>query len=158
MGSRHEHRKERRIRAAERYSTVSTATVAVLLHESRLWVADLETGEAEALSLTSAQAPCLDPTGHLIAYVRDGALRVVGIDGSDDRPLFEPDHDDVFCGSPECVAWVSMDRDRGFWWSPDGTRLLVTCESTGARRHRWSRFKPATSDSFTYSRLTRTPA
>jgi dipeptidyl-peptidase-4 len=69
--------------------------------------------------------PRPDPTGTHIAYVADGALRVVAANGSSDRALLTPEAANVTYGLAEFVAAEEMDRTRGFWWSPDGQQLLV---------------------------------
>ena len=71
--------------------------------------------------------PRPDPTGTRVAYASAGALRVVGIDpdAEPDRALVEPDGPEVTWGLAEFVAGEEMDRYRGFWWAPDGDRLLV---------------------------------
>ena len=64
-----------------------------------------------------------------MAYVCDGALRVAsltsgddGADGADHQVLGDPG---VSFGLPEFIADEEMDRHRGYWWSPDGSALLV---------------------------------
>jgi len=42
-----------------------------------------------------------------------------------ERPLVEPDGDNVVWGQAEFVAAEDMDRRRGYWWAPDGESLLV---------------------------------
>ncbi|HEX5404749.1 MAG TPA: prolyl oligopeptidase family serine peptidase [Pseudonocardiaceae bacterium] len=69
--------------------------------------------------------PRPDPTGQRIAYVADGALRVINADGTDDRVLAAPDGPDVTFGVAEHTGYVCPGGIRGFWWAPDGTRLLV---------------------------------
>jgi len=75
--------------------------------------------------------PRPDPTGRRIAYVCRGALRVIEADGSADRAVAGPDAvaapgaSDVSFGLAEHVAAEEMGRDRGYWWAPDGERLLV---------------------------------
>jgi dipeptidyl-peptidase 4 len=118
-------RTERRIGAADSYHALRSKPLAVLVRESALWLADLDTGELERLAVPDAKDPRLDPSGTRLAYVRDRALRVVHIDGSNDRALLEPDGEDVTYGLAEFVARMEMGRDRGFWWAPDGERLLV---------------------------------
>jgi dipeptidyl-peptidase 4 len=93
----------------------------------RLWVADLDIGEARELAATGpVVAPRPDPTGTHIAYVAGGSLRVLGADGSGDRELVASEGTAVTYGLPEFAAAESMGRQRGFWWSPAGTRLLVS--------------------------------
>ncbi|HEY6790028.1 MAG TPA: prolyl oligopeptidase family serine peptidase, partial [Trebonia sp.] len=69
--------------------------------------------------------PRIDPTGQRVAYVTDGALHVVELDGGADRLLAAPEHADVTYGLAEHVAAESMYRYRGFWWAPGGRQLLV---------------------------------
>src|SRR5204862_1454797 len=70
--------------------------------------------------------PRPDPGGRRVAYVRDGALRVIGVeDGAADRELAADPDPDVTWGLAEFVAAEEMGRGRGFWWSPDGSRLAV---------------------------------
>ncbi len=69
--------------------------------------------------------PRPDPTGRHIAYVADGALRVIAANGGSDRALAVPEAGNVTYGLAEFVAAEEMFRTRGFWWSPDGQQLLV---------------------------------
>lgn len=117
----------RRERARERstgitaYSTDKAFRTVVFAASGRLWMADLGT-----LSLSEIPTPGpvidprLDPTGTRTAFVSAGALHVTGI-----GPLATPEADDVTYGLAEFVALEEMKRDRGFWWSPDGQRLVV---------------------------------
>jgi dipeptidyl-peptidase-4 len=77
-----------------------------------------------------------------VAYVADDALRVVGVDGTGDRALAEPEGPDRACGLAEFVAAEEMDRTRGYWWSPDGSRLLVALTDRRDVR-RWHIADPA---------------
>ncbi|MEU4118358.1 prolyl oligopeptidase family serine peptidase [Kitasatospora sp. NPDC028055] len=108
------------------YSTDATGRYAAFALDGTLWLADTATGSARPIA--TAREPRevrLDPTGRRIAYVSDGALRTVAADGTDDRAVAEPEAEDVTYGLAEYVAAGEMDRDRGYWWSPDGTALLV---------------------------------
>ncbi|MFG2903449.1 prolyl oligopeptidase family serine peptidase [Kitasatospora sp. NPDC048286] len=109
------------------YSTDATGTLAAFALAGALWLADTADGTVRAVPVPGPpRDPRLDPTGRRIAYVLGGALRVVGADGTDDRPLAEPEAEDVAYGLAEYVAAAEMYRDRGHWWSPDGTALLAT--------------------------------
>ncbi|MFE7588713.1 prolyl oligopeptidase family serine peptidase [Kitasatospora sp. NPDC057512] len=108
------------------YSTDAAGTLAAFALDGALWLADTAAGTVRAVPVPGPpQDPRLDPAGRRIAYVSGGALRVVGVDGTDDRPLAEPEAEDVSYGLAEYVASEEMYRDRGHWWSPDGTALLV---------------------------------
>jgi dipeptidyl-peptidase-4 len=91
----------------------------------RLFSADLVTGEVGELA---AEHPVFDPrpdpTGRRVAYVCDGALRVVERGGSD-RLLASDEDPDVTWGMAEFVAAEEMDRLRGYWWSPDGEAIAA---------------------------------
>ncbi|MFI1112260.1 prolyl oligopeptidase family serine peptidase [Streptomyces physcomitrii] len=86
--------------------------------------------------------PRPDPTGTRIAYVAGGALRVVDADGGNERVLARPEGPEVVYGLPEHVAAESMMRHRGYWWAPDGQRLLVARVDTSPVR-RWYIADPA---------------
>ncbi|ADD40963.1 prolyl oligopeptidase family serine peptidase [Stackebrandtia nassauensis] len=108
------------------YATDAGLRVAAIGLAGRLWTVDLLSGELTALPATG---PVIDPrpspSGEHIAYVASGALRVIGADGGGDRALAIPDDADVSYGLAEYAAAEDMHRLRGFWWSPDGDRLLV---------------------------------
>jgi dipeptidyl-peptidase 4 len=109
------------------YATDRAGDVAAFALSGRLWLADLAAGGARELPRTgSVIDPKPDPTGRTVAYATDaGTLRVVGTDGTGDRALVEPDGDLVVWGQAEFVAAEEMDRHTGYWWAPDGERLLV---------------------------------
>ncbi|RLK61676.1 S9 family peptidase [Actinokineospora cianjurensis] len=108
------------------YATDSSARVAAFALSGRLFTADALTGDTRELpAATPVADPRPNPTGTHVAYVADNALRVVAVDGTDDRALATPDGEDRAWGLAEFVAAEEMNRTRGYWWSPDGTRLLV---------------------------------
>ncbi|MFL5864089.1 MAG: prolyl oligopeptidase family serine peptidase [Solirubrobacteraceae bacterium] len=103
--------------------------IATFALSGRLFVADLaDLGGARVRELL-VPGPVLDPrpdpTGAHIAYVADGALRLVAADGAGDRAVAVPEADNVTYGLAEFVAAEEMERTRGFWWSPDGRQLLI---------------------------------
>ena len=68
--------------------------------------------------------PRLSPAGDLVAYVRGGALRVMDVaDPASDRALVA--EEGVSWGVAEFVAAEEMNRFRGHWWAPDGSRVLA---------------------------------
>ncbi|WP_407640284.1 S9 family peptidase [Actinacidiphila rubida] len=80
--------------------------------------------------------PRLAPRGRGVAYVSGGALHVADLDGGPGRELAVPERADVRYGLAEHVAAESMGRHRGYWWAPDGQRLLVA-RVDEARVQRW---------------------
>jgi dipeptidyl-peptidase-4 len=108
------------------YATDRAARLATFTLAGRLWAADLtQSGARELPAARPAADPRPDPAGERVAYVSGGGLRVIGADGSGDRLLAAPEAPDVGYGLPEHVASESMSRYRGYWWAPDGSRLLV---------------------------------
>ncbi|MFE8942914.1 prolyl oligopeptidase family serine peptidase [Streptomyces sp. NPDC007856] len=112
------------------YATDTAVELAAFALSGRLFAAELRAGTARELRVPG---PVIDPRpspdGRHIAYVAQGALRVVGAEGEGDRALAEPEPTDgpgrVTYGLAEFIAAEEMGRSRGFWWAPDGRRLLV---------------------------------
>jgi dipeptidyl-peptidase-4 len=127
-------------------ATDAAVRIAAFALSGKVFVADAETGDVRALDTAGPVIdPRPDPTGTHVAYVADGALRVVGVDGGGDRALAEPAGPDQACGVAEFIAAEEMGRARGYWWSPDGTRLLVAFTDRSAVR-RWYIADPANPD------------
>lgn len=108
------------------YTTDRSATTACFALSGKVWLCNTERAECRELPTSGAAIdPQIDPTGSWVAYAADGAIRLIQATGSDDRALAEPDGDQVVWGQAEYAAAEEMDRDRGFWWAPDGGSLLV---------------------------------
>ncbi|MFF4047611.1 prolyl oligopeptidase family serine peptidase [Streptomyces chartreusis] len=125
------------------HATDSAVELASFALSGRLFTAELQAGTARELP---APGPVIDPRpspdGRHIAYVAQGALRVVGAEGEGDRALAEPESDGVTYGLAEFIAAEEMARYRGFWWSPESDRLLVArVDDTPV--HRWWISDPA---------------
>jgi dipeptidyl-peptidase-4 len=68
------------------------------------------------------------PDGRHIAYATTGGqLRVIAADGGGDRALAGEDEagGEVTWGQAEFIAQEEMSRTRGYWWAPEGDRLLA---------------------------------
>ncbi len=92
----------------------------------QLWTVRASDGAVRRLPAAGpVMDPRPDPAGRHVGYVSGGALRVIAADGSADRALATPEHQDISYGLPEHVASESMGRYRGYWWAPDGSALLV---------------------------------
>lgn len=122
----------RRERARDRsagvsgYSTDHRVRVVAFTAAEKLHLVEVASGQMRELP---ARTPLTDatvsPDGSAVAYVHDGELRLINSDGTGDRALATPEHDDITYGLAEHVAAESMGRTRGFWWAPDGQRLAV---------------------------------
>ncbi|MET9835302.1 prolyl oligopeptidase family serine peptidase [Streptomyces sp. NPDC006385] len=108
------------------HATDSAVELASFALSGRLFTAELRAGTARELP---TPGPVIDPRpspdGRHVAYVAQGALRVVGAEGEGDRALAEPESDGVTYGLAEFIAAEEMGRHRGFWWGPESDRLLV---------------------------------
>ncbi|MET0234276.1 MAG: prolyl oligopeptidase family serine peptidase [Kibdelosporangium sp.] len=121
----------------------SAVRIVTFALSGRLYVTDTATGETRQLATASPVVdPRPDPTGTHVAYVSGNALRVVNVDGTGDRALAEPEGDNQAYGLAEFIAAEEMNRSRGYWWSPDGQRLIVAhTDRSGVQR--WHISDPA---------------
>ncbi|WP_218917427.1 S9 family peptidase [Luteipulveratus mongoliensis] len=108
------------------YAVDGSGEVVAFALDGRLWMVRLN-GRAPQRIRTDGPVvdPRPDPTGRRIAYVASGALRVVEGDGKGDRAVVVPDGPDVTFGTADLTGETSVDGPRGYWWSPDGDRLMV---------------------------------
>ena len=89
--------------------------------------------------------PRIDPTGERSRLRRRlGDCHVVSIvDGAESERSHRGDHATTSrWGLADFVAAEELDRSRGFWWSPDGTRLLVQ-RTDESPVHTWFVSNPA---------------
>ncbi|MER7012014.1 prolyl oligopeptidase family serine peptidase [Saccharopolyspora sp. NPDC000359] len=122
----------RRERARERaggitgYAADRAGSSVVFMLSGRLFHTVVATGETRELPVQLPVAdPRLDPEGRRVSYVSGRALRVIDVDGTGDRALAGPDGPNTTWGAAEFIAAEEMSRFRGYWWSPDGSRLLA---------------------------------
>ncbi len=140
----------RRERARERaagivaYSADADCRTVVFALDGRLWVLRLgddpraPAGVPEPVPAAGAATdPRIDPTGQRVAYVAGGALHVTELAEGTGRLLAAPEHDEVSYGLAEHVAAESMLRFRGYWWAPDGRRLLAARVDNSPVRRWW---------------------
>ncbi|MBA2774794.1 MAG: S9 family peptidase [Nocardioidaceae bacterium] len=108
------------------FATDQAVEAAAFALSGRLFVARLATDLVDEIAAPGPVAdPRPSPDGRQIAYVTDGTLRVVRVDGTDDRAVAEPDGPETTWGLADFIAAEEMDRHRGYWWSPDSDRLLA---------------------------------
>ncbi|MFS8200001.1 prolyl oligopeptidase family serine peptidase [Streptomyces sp. CWNU-52B] len=108
------------------YATDAAARLVAFALSGALWVLRTDEGTPRRIATAGlAVTPRPSPDGTHIAYVSEGALRVVRVDGTGDRALAEPEGPEVTYGLPDHVSAESVDRAGSFWWSPEGDALLV---------------------------------
>ena len=130
--------RDRRERMREQLTGVTTydadpkLTLATFVVDGRVHVADLVKGGARPLegSPDGAFDARPDPTGRRVAYVIDGGLHVQDLPredatGGSGRVIANDDDPDVHWGVAEFVASEELERYRGYWWSPDGERIVA---------------------------------
>ncbi|ATL26101.1 S9 family peptidase [Streptomyces formicae] len=120
------------------FATDLHARVAAFALGGALWVVETAGGAPRRIRTAGPVVdPRPSPDGTLVSYVTGGALRVVGIDGTGDRALAEPEHEEITYGLADHVAAESMGRQRGFWWSPGSDALLVARVDTSPVQRWW---------------------
>jgi len=99
---------------------------ALVTLSGRVWVVELATGKTTEVATGKGAAidPRLSRDGKRIAFVRDDDLHVAPVDGGREAQITRGGSERVTHGLAEFVAGEELDRHRGFWWSPDGARLL----------------------------------
>ncbi|MFG2817833.1 alpha/beta fold hydrolase [Kitasatospora sp. NPDC048365] len=126
------------------YALDAAGAQAAFALSGRLFLTDLVGGQVRELP---AAGPLLDPRpapdGAHVAYANTaGELRISRTDGAGDRALASPETDGVTWGQAEFIAQEEMDRDRGYWWAPDGQSLLAA-RADDAPVQRWYIADPA---------------
>src|SRR5215469_7575940 len=128
------------------FATDTELTMAAFALAGQVYTASLAPdGPAprRANAMSPAIDPRPDPTGKRVAYVCNGAVRVTDPHTGIDAALIGPgqavgdetDSEHVTFGLAEFVAAEEMGRYRGYWWTPDGTAMLVArADNTGVRR------------------------
>jgi dipeptidyl-peptidase-4 len=110
------------------FATDTGMTMASFALAGRVYLADLTDPAGpvprEAGACSPALDPRMDPTGTQVAYVCQGALRVVEPGTGQDTVIADAAPGITF-GLAEFIAAEEMGRTRGYWWAPDGSALLV---------------------------------
>ncbi|GAB3007817.1 prolyl oligopeptidase family serine peptidase [Amycolatopsis acidiphila] len=124
------------------YATDAELRIAAFSLSGKLYTVDLGTRQVTELVDSAVVDPRPNPSGTHVAYVRDRRLRVIELATGQDRALVEEDGEDIAWGLAEFIAGEELGRSRGYWWSPDGTSLLVErSDRTGVPR--WNIADPA---------------
>jgi dipeptidyl-peptidase-4 len=92
---------------------------------SHLFVFDRMTGTVRELPVDGAFDPHLAPDGKRVAYVRDNDVRILDLDGkSPEITITRGGTEKKPHGMAEFIAQEEFDRVRGFWFAPDGKRIV----------------------------------
>jgi len=95
-----------------------------------LYVYDLAAKPGSAVQrLTDTEAYETDarfsPRSHFVSFIRDQNLYLVDLANGSERAVTTEGRDLVSYGMAEFIAQEEMDRDTGYWWSPDERRIVV---------------------------------
>jgi dipeptidyl-peptidase-4 len=89
--------------------------------------AEVRAGKVSPRELTNEGGPPIDarfdPTGMRVGCVRSGDLYVIDVETGVQRRISPGASGTVTYGEAEFVAQEEMGRHRGYWFSPDGTRI-----------------------------------
>ena len=92
---------------------------------SHIFVFDRMTGTVRELPVDGAFDAHLSPDGKRVAYVRDNDVRILDIDGkSPETTVTRGGTERKPHGMAEFIAQEEFDRVRGYWFAPDGKRIL----------------------------------
>lgn len=118
------------------YAADEDHTVAAFAVGGRLHAVDVATGEVQALATDHrAHDPRPAPDGSRIAFVDDDGVHVVT--RADGTVQTVAAGEGVTWGIADFIAAEELQRERGHWWSPDGTRLAVTRVDDTAVQRWW---------------------
>ncbi len=95
-----------------------------------LYLYDIARNPADAVRrLTRTDAYETDarfsPHSHFVSFVRDQNLYVIDLANGTERPVTREGGGLVSYGMAEFIAQEEMNRDTGYWWSPDERRIVV---------------------------------
>jgi dipeptidyl-peptidase-4 len=129
------------------YACDRELTVAAFVLAGTLYLAGLDgaAGPRPVDTPPGVVDPRPDPTGARVGYVSGGALWLYDRATGSSTALAEPEARTVRYGLADFIAAEEMGRMRGYWWSPDGTVVLVA-RVDDAPVCRWHLADPARPD------------
>jgi dipeptidyl-peptidase-4 len=89
--------------------------------EGDIFLASREGGAVRRLTETEADEidAKVSPKGNYVSFVRDQDLVVVDLATSAETPITDDGEGLITWATAEFIAQEEMDRDTGYWWSPD---------------------------------------
>ncbi|MCU1503108.1 MAG: putative dipeptidyl peptidase [Ilumatobacteraceae bacterium] len=107
------------------FATDHAVTVVAFALSGRMFVAGLVSAQARGLAVDGPVFdPRPDPGATRVAYVSGRALRIGELDGTS-WELAGDERAEISWGSAEFIAAEEMGRQRGYWWSPDGSAIAA---------------------------------
>jgi dipeptidyl-peptidase 4 len=102
--------------------------------EGDIFLAEREGGDIRRLTETEADEidAKVSPQGNFVSFVRDQDLFVMDLASGQERPVTTDGEGLISWGTAEFIAQEEMDRDTGYWWSPNERFIALqrTDEST----------------------------
>jgi dipeptidyl-peptidase-4 len=95
-----------------------------------LYLYDLQAPRDRVRRLTTSEDSATDarfsPFGHYVSFVRDQNLFVIDLSTGVEQAVTTDGHGLIQNGVAEFIAQEEMDRNTGYWWSPDEQRIAFT--------------------------------
>lgn len=102
--------------------------------EGDIFLASREGGDIRRLTETEADEidAKVSPQGNFVSFVRDQDLVIINLADGQERPVTTDGEGLITWATAEFIAQEEMDRDTGYWWSPDERFIALqrTDEST----------------------------
>ncbi|WP_269514122.1 S9 family peptidase [Brevundimonas subvibrioides] len=102
--------------------------------EGDIFLASREGGQVRRLTETPADEidAKVSPKGNFVSFVRDQDLVVLNLASGDEQAVTSDGEGLITWATAEFIAQEEMDRDTGYWWSPDERFIALqrTDEST----------------------------
>jgi len=105
------------------WATKSEHPVLLVPGGGKLWTSVAGSEMAELPGSEGAIDPQLSADGSNVAFVRDDELWALPLAGGPARKLTSGAEPGLTNALAEFIAQEELDRSRGFWWSPDGSKL-----------------------------------
>jgi dipeptidyl-peptidase-4 len=109
------------------FATEAPQPVLLVPGGGRLYVAVGDAPLCELNGTEGAIDPQFSRDGTQVGFVRGGELWVCPVAGGEPRKLTTGAEDGLTNGLAEFIAQEELDQDRGYWWSPDGSRIAYIC-------------------------------
>ncbi|MBN9464155.1 S9 family peptidase [Brevundimonas sp.] len=96
--------------------------------EGDIFLANRADGKVRRLTETPADEidAKVSPKGSYVSYVRDQNLIIYDLASGKETPITDDGAGLISWGTAEFIAQEEMDRDTGYWWSPDERYIALT--------------------------------